>query len=229
MKFQTDYLYTDRETKAQYVWRKYQSLLNGRILDVGADECYLKHYLPKGAEYIGIGLGGTPDYRVDLEKESIPFGDNSFDCVLCLDVLEHLENIHEVFDEVCRVTGKNVIIALPNPWNSLLNSWKNGEYRPGQPIKYYGLPVEKPIDRHKWFFSIEEAENFIRYRAEKNQMHIIQMDSGGTAFRKSLYDTLRFVTYLFLFRGLKTNTQIKNTSAGTLWVVLEKMMVPKRK
>ena len=36
----TDYHYTDCETKAKYVWLKYQPILRGRkILDVGADEC----------------------------------------------------------------------------------------------------------------------------------------------------------------------------------------------
>ena len=37
MTYQTDYHHTDRETKARYVWLKYQPILKGRILDVGAD------------------------------------------------------------------------------------------------------------------------------------------------------------------------------------------------
>lgn len=38
--FHTGYHYTDRESKAKYVWLKYQPILKGHILDVGADECY---------------------------------------------------------------------------------------------------------------------------------------------------------------------------------------------
>jgi hypothetical protein len=135
--FHTDYQYTDRETKAKYVWLKYQSILKGHILDVGADQCYLKQYLPEDTDYWGIGLGGDLDQQVDLENEKIPFPDNSFDCVLCLDVLEHLENIHDVFDELCRVSRLFLIISLPNAWSDFYHVLRFGNYRPNQPMKFY--------------------------------------------------------------------------------------------
>ena len=126
MHFHTDFKYTSREDKPEYVWRKYQELLRGRILDVGADECGLRQFLPEGTEYIGIGLGGSVDLEINLEKEKLPYANNSFDCVLCLDVLEHIDNIHEVFDELCRVTRKYLIISLPNPWASFENMLRGG-------------------------------------------------------------------------------------------------------
>lgn len=106
MNFNTDFYYINRETKAKYIWLKYKRIFKGKILDVGADKCHIKRYLEKNTSYLGIGLGGNPDVSVDLEKEKIPFNDNSFDCVLCTDVLEHLENIHEIFDELCRVSSR---------------------------------------------------------------------------------------------------------------------------
>ena len=111
----TDFVYKSREDKPEYVWRKYSTLLTGRILDVGADRCGLKRFLPPGTEYLSVGLGGTVEVAVDLEREELPFPDGSFDCVLCLDVLEHLDNIHEVFDRLCALTRRYLIIALPNP------------------------------------------------------------------------------------------------------------------
>ena len=126
MQFHTDFKYTSREDKPEYVWWKYGEILRGKILDVGADECGLKRFLPEGAEYMGIGLGGSVDVAIDLEKERLPYEDNSFDCVLCLDVLEHLDNLHEVFDELCRVTGKYLVISLPNPWASFVGMLRGG-------------------------------------------------------------------------------------------------------
>ena len=54
--FKTQYKYHDRKTKAYYVWCKYRKIIKGKVLDVGADQCYLKKYLGNKANYIGIGL-----------------------------------------------------------------------------------------------------------------------------------------------------------------------------
>jgi len=219
--FRTDYVYVDRETKAQYVWLKYQPILRGNgILDVGADECYLKQYLDDEASYWGIGLRGHPDQQVDLEKEKIPFPDNSFDCVLCLDVLEHLNNIHEIFDELCRVSRRWVIVSLPNPWRSFWSCLRSGDYYPGRPMKFYGLPLEPPEDRHKWFFSSEAAEKFIIYRAAKNRMRVVQMDNYGMGNEGRGWKRLvRTLAMAILFRN---TARLHNLNAGTLWVVLGK-------
>lgn len=217
--FYTDYSYSDRETRARYVWLKYQPILTGRILDVGADECYLRQFLGEDTEYWGIGLGGNPDQQVDLEKEKIPRPDNAFDCVLCLDVLEHLDNIHEAFDELCRVSRRYVIISLPNPWSSFWTMLRAGDYRPGQPMKFYGLPPEPPADRHKWFFSNEEAKNFVSYRATKNGMRVLQMDNYGNTGKggwKHLLQNLAIRTLL------NKDLNVENLHTGTLWAVLEK-------
>ena len=216
--FQTDYRYTDRETKAKYVWLKYQPILRGRkILDVGADECSLKQHLDEAASYWGIGLGGHPDQQVDLEQGEIPFPDGSFDCVLCLDVLEHLEHIHQVFDECCRVARQHVIISLPNPLGIVYSRLRFGDYRPGQFTKFYGLPLEPPPDRHRWFFSYEEAEEFILYRAGLNRMRVLQMEPEGMGGEPTRW---RRLARMVLFRN---DLNLKNLYGGTLWAVLEKI------
>lgn len=232
MKFSTNYSYTNRETKAKYVWLKYQSIIKGRVLDVGADECYLKQYLDSEVEYLGIGKGGSPDLLVDLEKEKIPFPDNSFDCVLCLDVLEHLENIHDVFDELCRVTRKFVIILLPNPWSDFYHMMRFGDYSKDKPMKFYGLPCEYPQDRHKWFFSIEEARQFILYRTAKNGLTVVHMENERinrdvTCFLKRIVISIQLIiARIIKFNDrsiiLRKDFHFNNFHESTLWVVLEK-------
>jgi SAM-dependent methyltransferase len=217
-KFSTDYRFTDRETKAYYVWLKYQSILKAcKILDVGADECHLTKHLPSTSQYWGIGLGGSPDQQVNLEKEVIPFPDRSFDCVLCLDVLEHLDNIHAVFDEICRVSSRYVIISLPNPWEGFLAMLQAADYKPGIPIKFYGLPLEKPEDRHKWFFSIQEAENFIRYRAALNGMAVLEMDIMGENAEKEDWTGMTRPQYI------REGIPPKNILGQSIWAVLERI------
>jgi hypothetical protein len=223
MEFSTDFRYHDRNTKSQYVWLKYQRILKGSILDVGADECQLKDYLPEGVAYWGIDLGGSPDQQVNLEQEKVPLPDNAYDCVLCLDVLEHIENTHEIFDELCRVSRQYVIVSLPNPWAAFYSMLLGGGYSPTQPLKFYGLPMERPVDRHKWFFSTEEAENFIRYRAEKNGMRVLQIDNEPLRTRNNWRGKLKtFATKLLLSGKFDT----KNLVAPTLWAVIEKVDRP---
>jgi len=220
MKLNSVYEYHDRESKAKYVYDRYKKFLEGRILDVGADQCYLKEYLGEESKYFGIGLGKAVDININLEKLKIPFKDSSFDCVLCLDVLEHLDNIYDVFDDICRVTKKYLIISLPNPHSIFWYYLMHGDYEENQHMKFYGLPVERPDDRHKWFFSTQEAKNFIKYRAHKNNMKIIQIDLEGGCTPKT-----NIITRLILKFAFKKYLRLlynKNLYSGTLWVVLKK-------
>jgi len=159
------------QRRTDYVGIKYKDLLKGKVLDVGCRDKNLKQYLNEGAEYLGLDFTGNPDIKVNLAKGKIPFPDNSFDCVVCLDVLEHLENLHKTFDELIRVSKKYVILSLPNCYSS--NFFKIITVK-GK-TKYYGLPLEDPIDRHRWFFNYTEAERFIIERAKKNNISDIKI------------------------------------------------------
>lgn len=220
MKLNSGCEYHDRKSKAKYVYDRYKKFLEGMILDVGADQCYLKEHLTEETKYVGVGLGNTVDINMNLEKQKIPFEDSSFDCVLCLDVLEHLDNIYDVFDDICRVTKKYIIISLPNPHSVFWYYLMHGDYEENQHMKFYGLPVEKPDDRHKWFFSTQEAKNFIKYRARKNNMEIIQIDLEGGGIPKT--NIIRKLILKFAFKKHLKLLYNKNLYSGTLWVVLKK-------
>ncbi len=220
MQFQTRLRYENRAEKAHYVWDKYQSILRTSVLDVGADEKYLTRYLPPETRYWGIGLGGSPDQEVDLEAGVIPFAAGSFETVLCLDVLEHLDNLHAVFDELCRVSSRYVIISLPNAWAGILQVALFGDYALRHHLKYYGLPPEKPVDRHKWFLSYEEAAHFVATRAQKNQMRVVQIDPYyAINWQRWRNRTFRAAAHLLL-RFSKVNAE--NFFISTMWAVLEK-------
>ena len=225
MKFKTDVIYTDRGSKAKFVYEKYKPILRGRILDVGADQCFIKEYLPEDAEYTGIGLGeGSDLIKLNLEKEKLPFPGNSFDCVLCLDVLEHLENIHDVFDDLCNVTKKWLVISFPNPWAVFMGCLKNGKYKEDRNIKFYGLTREKEEDRHKWFFSSSEAKEFVKYRAEKNNMELYDIyieNEGSDGLLKSRNFLKRMIikkARKFIFRD---DFYFPDSYEGTQWYVLK--------
>lgn len=194
--------YNDRKSRMAYVADHFKAILKGKILDVGADEGYIEKYLTECTEYVGIGLGGTNEkiIRVDLERDQFPIVEKKFDTVMCLDVLEHLENIHIVFDSLCSVSNSYVLVSLPNPWKDTLSAvWRH--YKKNHYMKFYGLPLERMADRHKWFFSSTEADLFIKYRAEKNGFFIEHIQNDRVAYFNNAF--FNRVIYAIIRLGLK--------------------------
>jgi 2-polyprenyl-3-methyl-5-hydroxy-6-metoxy-1,4-benzoquinol methylase len=139
-----------------------------QILDVGCDDNYLKQHF--GDKVFGIDIGGSPDRLVDLEKESLRFlSDKSFDVTICTEVLEHIDNLHEVFNDLLRVTNGIVIISLPNTISRGRIKQVLRKHRTG---KFYGLPFAKPVDRHKWYFSYQEIVEFFVHHCQAKNIHL---------------------------------------------------------
>lgn len=53
--------------------------------------------------------------KIDLETEELPFKDNTFDLVICNQVLEHLKNYKKVIDDLIRTTKNQGYIAVGIP------------------------------------------------------------------------------------------------------------------
>ncbi len=99
----------------------------------------------------------------DFENEILPFKDKNIDIVLASHLLEHVENIHFVLDEAFRI-GKRVIIILPN----CVNFFSLTKTLLGKKMgNLVGLPLIKPMDRHKWFFSSNQSDILMGYYAAK--------------------------------------------------------------
>ena len=86
-------------------------------------------------------------------------------------------------------------------------------------MKFYGLPPERPIDRHKWFFSSEEAERYVRHRAAANGMRVLQIDRETPRTARAWRTSLKTLALRLLFRS---DLNPINFNALTLWAVLAK-------
>jgi len=219
-------LYRNRREKAEWMIQQFKPIFEevNSVLDVGCDRKYLKRYLSDKINYIGIDITGVPDIYFDLDKDGkLPFEDNSFDLVVCADVLEHLENIHFVFDELVRVSSKYILISLPNPASGIIAYFLGRKYSRsfekqkefGKYMKFYGLPLEKPKDRHKWFFNTEEAVEFIKYRANKNNCKIKKI-IYTIDYQKGIKKVLKVILC-----G-SNRKKMLNLFNGTTWFLIEK-------
>ena len=202
--------FQNRLVRSEYTANRFKRLLVGKILDVGCDKAVLRKLLPN-VDYTGVDLAGDPDIRLNLEDISkLPFNDGTFDCVVCTDVLEHLDNLHHIFGELVRVTKKHLIISLPNNWVKARSSIAKGKGAFGP----YGLPIDSPQDRHKWFFNLSEATDFMKEQEKKYSISTLELYAIEKprpllvrAFRRLLYPSQE--RYL-------------NRYAHTLWAVFEK-------
>ena len=200
----------DRRVRSEFIVAKFRHLLVGNILDVGCDESHLKKLLPD-IRYVGVDIAGNPDVKLNMEKiERLPFEDGSFDCVVCTDVLEHLDNLHFIFGELVRVAKKHLIVSLPNNWTNARLPLERGIGS----FDKYGLPVEPPRDRHKWFFGLTEAVDFLEGQERKYPFSIREMLVTEKS-RPAIVRMVRRVRYPSQERYL-------NRYANTLWVVMEK-------
>lgn len=149
-------------------------LINGRydsVLDVGCRDKILKDFLKKDAKYQGIDYKDSNEILGHNLEYGIPFEDNSFDIVFALDVLEHVENVHFLFDEILRVSKLEAIVAIPN-----ISYWKfRLRFLKGKDIsdKYIFSSV-KVLDRHRWLTSYNSAIKFVSENTKGNDVIIKQ-------------------------------------------------------
>ena len=115
------------------------------ILNLGGGQ---KRYLKESPYTVTeIDMSGDNDITLNLDEiKKIPLDNKSFDAVVALDVLEHLENFHLILDEMNRLSKKYIFISLPNSFGSffdiIFNKEKEDKMNNGFYNKFYGLPLK---------------------------------------------------------------------------------------
>jgi len=104
------------------------------------------------------------------------------------------------------VAGRYIIISLPNCWRDARRPIAKGTGT----FAHYGLPVDPPMDRHKWFFNYTQAKEFLERQSQKKSLKVVEMFAtekrklwAARSFRKLLYQGERY----------------RNRYTQTLWVV----------
>ena len=91
-----------------------------------SDRLRLLHVSPKyalsrrlkrmpGIEFVGVDLEGRPNVSHKVDITDIPFEENSFEAIICIHVLEHIEDDRKAIKELVRVLkpGGWALISVP--------------------------------------------------------------------------------------------------------------------
>jgi 2-polyprenyl-3-methyl-5-hydroxy-6-metoxy-1,4-benzoquinol methylase len=140
-----------------------------KVLDAGCGEGFILSELKKnniGNHREGIEYSQE---AIDIGKEifpslvfrqgdiyGLPYRDNSFDIVICTEVLEHLENPGEALDEIVRVSKRYCLFSVPNePYFRIANFVR------GKNLSRWGNDLD-----HVQCWSGKEFEGFVKTRLD---------------------------------------------------------------
>jgi SAM-dependent methyltransferase len=164
-----------------------------KVLDVGCGfGGYGRALIAAGYDWLGVEVKasdcvelarlGLPHRQVD--GNSLPFPDQSFDATLCVEVLEHIEQTEPFLREIRRVTRKRFLLSVPNlelipylhrhavvPWHLLEGDHKNfftraslhrllsQHFRNVEVLSYAPIPLRTPegLPLHNHLFAICEV------------------------------------------------------------------------
>lgn len=97
----------------------------GRLLDVGAGEAPWRDLMSGAVEYIAVDIDSSPAFGMRLREEMryydgirLPFADNSFDVILCTEVLEHVKDPAAFLVDMNRVLRQDGSLILTVPWSA---------------------------------------------------------------------------------------------------------------
>ncbi len=114
-----------------------QPFIRGAVLDIGCGIAVTALSLEATHRYVGVDVNAAlvadmrrrfPQYEFhccDVDQEPLPVGDQRFDTVLLVAVMEHLTDPGWVLAQVANClhpTGR-LVITTPTPWGLRLHKW----------------------------------------------------------------------------------------------------------
>ena len=204
-----------RLNRQRTVGRLYRNFLQGEaVLDLGCDVRGIQEFVGPTTRYCGADIHGKPDVLVDLDVDLFPFDERSFDTIVCIETLEHLHNMHKVFDDIMRASRRYVVCSLPNEFSHAKNRLMDSQ---GMPTSSAVIPVAPVFDRHEWLGGISDSIDFLYYRATLAGFEFRRVDlfyfSHPSVFNKA-------GSVISAFRA--ADIYKLNTTVGTVVTVLER-------
>ena len=134
----------------------------GKLLDVGCRGCELKPHVENIYDYEGLDLFQNEEksvkYVMNIE-DGTNFSDGTFDVVVALDVIEHLNDMRQGLLELYRVSKRSMLIMLPNLAHIL---FRYRFAKTGRLNAKYDLKYDMGLDRHRWLTIADQTDSYMQ-------------------------------------------------------------------
>jgi len=140
------------------------------VLDVGCGPGIIASSVKRqfGAEVFGVDCDsiflelakakGVTTYSCNIETDSLPFSDATFDYVLCIEVIEHLAKPESCLKEIARVIKPKGVLILSTP-NLVALPNRLAIINGKDPLK--GDPFDRPYDRHIRLYALNSLTQLV--------------------------------------------------------------------
>ena len=183
--------------------------------DAGSYEIYACDISSKSIKY-AIKHFGSPNTNFQImDAGSIGFKDESFDCIISFETIEHLQNYQSALQEFYRLLKKDGILIMSTPNKNRLN-------RPNNPFHYKEFTKDEFIKFLEEYFS-----NVLLYS------QILYLKSKKKRFLKSLMvcavkiDFLNFRRFIGQKQKEKIADRLDNTNKQFEPILFEEEHFPK--
>jgi SAM-dependent methyltransferase len=202
------------------------------LLDVSCKEGDVLHALqPRGFamrgtnyEAQGFALDGIPiDYNVDL-LQRLPYDDASFDVVLLVEVIEHLENHRVALCELARILKSGGVLILTTPNIMRLNSRVHFFFSGYHKTKRRFIPFDTPLDQAHQFHNYPIDLPILYYLCKQNDLVLERIGKskvkGYSRFLFALFGlpVLAYTWYTLLLREKNPQQRRENRQLST-WLL----------
>ena len=137
-------------------------------------------FLLRGTNFESSGpdLPGIPiDYGVNL-LERLPYDDASFDVILLVEVIEHLENHRLALSELARILKPNGVLILTTPNIMRLNSRLHFLWSGYHKTKRRFIPFDTPLEQAYRFHNYPIDLPILYYLCKQSRLELERLEKN---------------------------------------------------
>src|SRR5579862_1787495 len=182
-------------------------------------------YSPHAPEVEGIPI----DRGVDLLK-GLPYPAESFDVVLLVEVIEHLENHRAAIGELARILKPGGILVLTTPNIMRLKSRLHFLLSRHHKIRRRFIPFDTPLSEAHRYHNYPIELPILCYLLHQNRLEIERMGrSGVKAFSWVLYflfaPVAALYSWFFIWRREEDENQRRQNVRLSSWLLNSRLLV----